>query len=126
MKFAKIVFFVAGIYGFLVLTPVYFLENTIGRVTPPAITHPEFLYGFLGIALVWQVVFLVVSSDPVRYRAMIVPSILEKISYGITLLVLFASGRITIATLAVTSGDWIFAFLFLAAYISTKSGRASA
>jgi hypothetical protein len=126
MKFAKIVFFVAGIYGFLVLTPVYFLENTIGRMTPPAITHPEFLYGFLGIALSWQVVFLVLSSDPVRYRAMIVPSILEKISYGITLLVLFASGRITISTLAVTSGDWIFAFLFLAAYFATKPGRMSA
>jgi len=30
MKFAKIVFWVAGIYGVLVLAPLYFIFNTIG------------------------------------------------------------------------------------------------
>lgn len=35
-------FFVAGIYGLLILSPIYFMENTIGRETPPAITHPEY------------------------------------------------------------------------------------
>ena len=48
MKFAKIIFLVAGIYGVLVLAPIYFMESTIGRQTPPAITHPEYFYGFLG------------------------------------------------------------------------------
>ena len=37
MKFARIVLLLAGIYGLLILTPIYFIENEIGRDTPPAI-----------------------------------------------------------------------------------------
>jgi hypothetical protein len=125
MRFAKIVFLIAGIYGLLILLPVYFLENKIGRDTPPAITHPEYFYGFTGVALAWQVLFLVLSSDPVRYRAMILPSILEKVTWGIALIVLFSQGRLPLSAFAIGSVDWIFAFLFLAAYFSTKPGRAA-
>jgi hypothetical protein len=126
VKFAKIVFRVAGIYGLLVLTPVYFLENEIGRDMPPAVTHPEYFYGFLGVALAWQIAFLVLSSDPLKYRAMMLPSILEKISYGIALLVLYSQRRLSGSALAIGSVDWLFAFLFLAAYFKTKPGRTSA
>ena len=61
MRFAKIVFLIAGIYGFLDLTPlynIYTMENAIGQRTPPAITHPEYFYGFLGVSLAWQFLFL--------------------------------------------------------------------
>jgi hypothetical protein len=125
VRFARIVFLVAGIYGLLVLTPLYFMEDKIGRTAPPAITHPEFFYGFVGVGLAWQVLFLVLASDPVRYRAMIFPSILEKVGYGMALIVLYSQHRVALATLAIGSGDWIFAFLFLAAYFKTKSGRAA-
>lgn len=50
MKFAKRVFSVAGLYGVIVIVPMYFAEGRIGRDHPPAITHPEFYYGFLGVA----------------------------------------------------------------------------
>ena len=123
VKFAKIVFLVAGIYGLLILAPIYFMEKRIGLETPPAITHPEYFYGFLGAGLAWQVLFLLLSSDPVRYRAMILPSILEKISYGIALMVLFSQHRLPLSILAIGSVDWIFAILFLAAYFATKSAR---
>jgi len=123
MRFAKIVFFVAGIYGLLILTPIYFMEGKIGRETPPAITHPEYFYGFLGAGLAWQVLFLVLSRDPVRYRPMILPSVLEKISYGIALAILYSQHRLPLSVLTIGSVDWIFAFLFLAAYFITKSGR---
>jgi hypothetical protein len=126
VRFAKIVFRVAGIYGLLVLTPMYFLESKIGRDTPPAMTHPEFFYGFVGVALAWQFVFLVLSTDPVRYRPMILPSILEKISFGIPSFILFSEGRISSSTLAVASVDWLLAFLFLAAYLKTAPARAAA
>ena len=126
MRFAKIVFIVAGIQGLLILLPMYFLEDKIGRDTPPAITHPEYFYGFLGVALAWQVLFLVLSTDPVRYRAMILPCILEKVGWGIALVVLFLQGRLPLSAFAVGSVDWIFAFLFLAAYFRTKSARAAA
>ena len=35
MKFAKIVFRVAGIWGLSVLTPLYFMFDLIGRNDPP-------------------------------------------------------------------------------------------
>jgi len=123
MKFARIVFLIAGIYGLLILSPIYFMENKIGRETPPAITHPEYFYGFLGTALAWQALFLVLSSDPVRYRAMILPSILEKVTWGIALIILFSQRRLPLSAFAIGSVDWIFAFLFLAAYFTTKSDR---
>lgn len=101
------------------------MEGAIARLAPPAITHPEYFYGFLGTGLAWQVLFLVLSTDPIRYRAMIPPSILEKVAYGVALLVLYAQHRLPVSTLAVGSGDWIFAFLFLAAFFKTKSAGAA-
>ncbi len=119
MRFARIVFLVAGIHGLLVLAPLYFLEERIGREMPPAITHPENYYGFIGVGLAWQVLFLIVARDPVRYRAMMIPAVLEKVLWGIALVVLFAQHRIPLAVLAVGSIDWIFVFLFTAAYVAT-------
>jgi hypothetical protein len=72
------------------------------------------------------VVFLVLSTDPVRYRAMIPPSILEKVTWGVALIVLFSEGRLPLSTFVVGSADWIFAFLFLAAYFKTKSHPSAA
>ena len=125
MKFARGVFLVAGIYGVLVLAPLYYLEGWIGRQNPPAITHPEYFYGFVGVALVFQLVFLAVSSDPVRYRLIMLPCILEKVSYGVALIALLAQHRIPLSVLAVGSVDWIFAFLFTAAYAKTPGGQAA-
>jgi hypothetical protein len=42
MKFAKIVFWIAAIWGFIILTPLYFIFDNIGRQDPPPITHPAF------------------------------------------------------------------------------------
>jgi hypothetical protein len=63
MRFAKIVFLIAGIYGLLVLTPLYFLEGTIGRQTPPAITHPDFFTDSQGWE--WHGKFFSWSSRPI-------------------------------------------------------------
>lgn len=120
MRFAKIIFRVAGIYGVLVLTPIFFMENMIARYAPPAITHPDYFYGFLGTALAWQVLFLVLSTDPLRYRAMILPCILEKLAYALPVLILYVQHRLPVSVLAIGSVDWVFAFLFLAAHFKTK------
>ena len=126
MRFAKAVFLTAGIYGLLILTPIYFMEGRIGRETPPAITHPEYFYGFLGAGVAWQIVFLVLSRDPLRYRAMILPSVLEKVSYGIALVLLFTQHRLPLSVLTIGSMDWIFAGLFIAAYAATRLDHAVA
>ena len=78
MKFAKIVFWVAGIWGVVTLAPLYFILDMIGRQDPPAITHPLFFYGFVGVALAWQFAFFVIGKDPVRFRLIMIPSVLEK------------------------------------------------
>lgn len=51
MTFARRVFLIAGSYGLVVLLPQYFLESRTGRELPPPITHPEYYYGFLGVAV---------------------------------------------------------------------------
>jgi hypothetical protein len=50
MKFAKIVFYGAGVWGIAVLTPLYFLFDAIGRQGGAPITYPQFFYGFVSVA----------------------------------------------------------------------------
>src|SRR5216684_4276994 len=54
MRFAKIVFRIAGIWGVLIITPLYFMFDLIGRKDPPPITHPGFFYGVAVVTLVLQ------------------------------------------------------------------------
>ncbi|MFN8006883.1 MAG: hypothetical protein U0V70_07660 [Terriglobia bacterium] len=119
MKFARNIFLAAGIYGMIILTPMYFMEDRISRELPPAVTHPEYFYGFLGVGLAWQILFVLVARNPVQYRLMMIPAVLEKVSYGMALVLLYAWHRIPFAVLALGSVDWILAFLFGVAYIVT-------
>ena len=59
MRFARIVFTLAGMYGIVVLVPPLFLESKFGRDYPPPVTHPEFFYGFFALGIAWQVLFLI-------------------------------------------------------------------
>src|ERR1700752_3370247 len=93
MKFAKIVFWIAGIWGLLIITPLYFMFDLIGRQDPPAITHPGFFYGFVGCALAWQVAFCFIATNPVRYRPLMLPSILEKATYAAAIITLVLQHR---------------------------------
>ena len=93
MKFAKRVFLIAGVYGLIVVLPMYLLEDKTGRDFPPAITHPEYYYGFIGVTVAWQILFLILSKDPIRYRLMMIPAILEKASFGVAIIVLFLQER---------------------------------
>ncbi len=121
MKFAKYTFLVAGIYGLLALLPQYFLENKIGIDTPPAITHPEFFYGFIGVAVAFQLVFLVISRDPKKYRLLILPSIVEKFSFAIPAAILFASGRIDTQMFAAGMLDAVLGLFFIASWFKVPA-----
>ena len=78
MIFARRVFLIAGVFGLLALLPLYFLEGRIGRDQPPAITHPEYFYGFVGVAATWRAASPVIARDPARFRPLMIPAILEK------------------------------------------------
>ena len=120
MKFAKVVYWVAGIWGVLVLTPLYFMFDAIGRKDPPAITHPGFYYGFAGVGLAWQIAFLVMALDPVRLRPMMLPSVMEKFTFGIAVVVLVMQGRTRSSDLVLAAIDMTLGVLFLAAWWKTK------
>jgi hypothetical protein len=123
MKFAKIIFLSAGVYGLLALVPQYFLEEYNGRNYPPPITHPEYYYGFLGVAVAWQVLFLILAKDPVRFRPMMIPAVLEKLSFGVAAVILYAQHRVLPIMLGFGLLDLMLAALFVAAYVKTAAGR---
>src|SRR3712207_2065064 len=93
MKSAQRIFRFAGIYGLLAVAPMYFLEQRIAQDQPPAITHPEYFYGFIGVTLAAQLMFLVISTDPARYRAVMLPAMVEKFSFVASTFLLYAAGR---------------------------------
>ena len=126
MKFAKIVFWVAGIWGLSVLTPLYFMFDLIGRNDPPPITHPGFFYGFVGVALVWQIAFIFIATDPARYRPLMIPSVLEKVSFAAPVIILVLQGRMHKSDLAFVYTDLLFGLLFVIAYFKTPTSVAGA
>jgi hypothetical protein len=124
MKFAKYTFLTAGIYGLVVLIPQYFLEEKNNRDFPPAITHPEYYYGFIGVALAFQIVFLIIARNPAQYRLMMIPAVIEKFSFAIAVFVLFALGRVASITVGLAGIDLILGLLFIASFLKTKSTSA--
>jgi hypothetical protein len=121
MKFAKVVFWVAGIWGVVVIAPLYFMFGLIGEKDPPAITHPGFYYGFVGCALAWQLAFLFIGANPVRLRVMMIPSMVEKFTYGIAVVALVMQGRTNQRDLVFAATDLTLGVLFVAAYLRTRN-----
>jgi hypothetical protein len=116
MKFSRWLFRIAGIYGLVVLVPQYFLESKIGEQTPPAITHSEYFYGFVGVGIAWQIAFLIMAQNPVRYRPMIVPSVFEKFSFGISAIALYFQQRLPPMLLGAAVIDLVLGVLFMVAW----------
>jgi hypothetical protein len=116
MKFSRIVFAIAGIWGFLILTPLYFMFDRIGQMDPPPITHSGFYYGFVAVALAWQIAFFIVASDPVRLRPFMIAAMLEKFGYAATFIALYLQSSLTKGDLVLSFIDLIFGVLFIVAY----------
>ena len=124
MKLARSVFLIGGIWGIVVLTPFYLRFEAIGQETPPAITHPEFYYGFLSVALAWQLAFLLIAADPIRFRPMMGVAIFEKFGYVASIAFLYAHGRVAWGDFTLGAiADLVLGSLFLAAFLSTRVVR---
>jgi len=125
MRFAKWVFLLAGITGVLMVIPPYFLEKQFGRDNPPTVNHPEFYYGFFGVTLSWQLMFLVVGSDPVRFRRAMLPAMVEKASFAVAIPILYVLERVTVTWVGFTAMDATWLVLFIIAYLRTPKEAAT-
>ena len=101
----------AAVYGVLVLAPLYAL--------PLPARQPEIMLGFIGVALVFQWVFWIVGSNPVRYRALMMPAVFEKLVFAVPALASVGLGR-TAPSLAVFAViDLLLAIGFWRAWMLT-------
>ena len=120
---ARIVFILAGIWGVVVLTPLYWLVDITGRQYSPPTEYPHFFFGFLGVAMAWQIAFLVIGSNPTRFRPMMIPSMLEKFGHVLTLAVLYAQRRISPVDAQAALPDLVLGVLFIVAFVKTRLSR---
>jgi hypothetical protein len=119
--FARIVFIAAGVWGIAVLTPIYFLVDVTGRQYARPAEYPQFFYGFLSVAIAWQIAFLVIGSKPERFRPLMIPAILEKLGWVAGLAVLHGQGRVSTADAQALWPDLLIGILFIAAFARTPA-----
>ena len=120
MKFAKVVFVGAGIWGIGVLTPLYWLVDVSGRRYGVPTEYPQFYYGFLSVAMAWQIAFLIIGSNPARFRMLMIPGMLEKLGYVVPLVVLYQQARVTWADAQAAVPDFALAILMMLAFVKTR------
>jgi hypothetical protein len=121
MRFARFAFTAAGIWGIVVLTPLYWLVDVTGRAYSPPTDYPHFFYGFLSVAMAWQIAFLVIGSDPARYRPLMIPAVLEKLGHVGGVAALYGNARISVTDAQAAIPDLLLAVLFLVAFAKTRA-----
>jgi hypothetical protein len=119
MAFARRVFTIAGIYGLIVTLPLLAGPERFARNNPPPLTHPVFYYGFAGTVLAWQLAFLVIGRDPVRYRLLILPSIVEKVVFGVAAVALYLAAETSLQFLVGAVVDLVLGALFILCWFRT-------
>lgn len=119
MKFASIVFRVAAVWGLMVLAPLFFLFDGSGVAGNPPFTYVQAYFGFLSVTLAWQLAFWVIGSDPVRFRPLMIPSMIEKFGFVLALAVLYALGRVGSREVLPALPDLVLGALFVAVYVKT-------
>jgi len=124
IRFSRFVFRLAAFVGLVEIAPLYFAEGVINRTQPPAITHPEFYYGFIGVVVAWQIAYLIMSEDPARYMPLFPAVFLEKLLYPAALAVLYLGGRVQSAAALVGGAvDLCLLALFVASWMKLARCR---
>lgn len=113
MKFAKWTFLIAGIFGLLTTIPLAFAEKRM------SVQQPEFYYGFVFLDICFQIVYIFISTSPIRFRPIMIPSFLAKASGTIALTWLYLINRVSSQWIAIGAVDGLFAVLFLFGYFLT-------
>lgn len=110
----------AGISGIILLFPLYFMQTETGET---AISHPAFYYGFIGVALAFQVLFIIISFDLAKYRMAIIPCFIEKFAFAVPVIILFSQSRVSDTIFWAGIMDLILGILFVIVFISSPQRR---
>lgn len=120
MSYARFTFIGAGIWGIVVLTPLYWLVDVTGRGYSAPTDYPHFFYGFLSVAMAWQIAFLMIGSNPARYRPLMIAAILEKLGHVGGVAILYGRARISTIDAQAAIPDLVLAILFMIAFAKTR------
>lgn len=117
--FAKRIFQVAAGWGFFILTLGYgaYLLGIEGATIDT--DRPELIHGFFLITLAFQVVFLIIASDPVRYRIFMLAAMIEKFPFTLVSILLFMNGQAPAVAAVLGLIDGALGLLFVIAYFLT-------
>jgi hypothetical protein len=108
MKFAKIVFWIAGLFGLIACVGLYMQPGSY------------VFYGIIGTLIAWQIAFIMIALDPVRYRPIMLTAVLEKLLWSITLAWLHLKGQVTAKELVSgVAPHGLLGVLFVLAYYKT-------
>ena len=107
-KFASRVYLWAALYGIPVLALAYFQPVP----DPWHLTH----LAFVGTALVFQGVFLVVARDPHRFSPLMPVTVFEKLAFGVPAVAFWARGQADGAAAVFGGIDLLLAALFVIAW----------
>ena len=125
MTFAKWVFTIGGIWGVLIIGPLFFVEDLLAQASGP-FSHPDAYYGFVASTFAWQLGYLVIGRNPAAYRPFMLLGALGKVIYAASTWTLFAQGRIPITVPMLASPDILLAILFVVAWFKTRPAPAEA
>jgi hypothetical protein len=125
MRVIKTIFLLAGISGILLTAPAFFLEQWAGGFNPPPVNHPEYYYGLVGIVLVFQLFYLLIATDPVCYRPVMLLGALGKGWFAVTVVVLVVMGRTAPFWLGFVAFDGTWVVVFLIAFARTPAERSA-
>jgi len=117
VRIARRTFAIAGIYGLIVLLPLFFVEPWLA----PPLSRPEDYYGFLGSATAFQFVYLTIASDPVRFRPLMPVAVLAKEFFFVTMLSLSLEGRAAGPGMVLASIDGAIGLAFAYAWWRTPA-----
>jgi hypothetical protein len=71
--------------------------------------------------MAWQIAFLVIGRSPARFRPLMIPSIVEKLGYVVTVAMLHGQAGISTVDAMVAAPDVLLGALFIAAFLKTPA-----
>ena len=111
-KLASRIYFWAAVYGFAALGFAYFQPVP----DPWHLTH----LGFVGTAMVFQGVVLVIARDPRRFAPLMPVTFFEKLCFGVPAIAFAARGQVPAVSAVFGAIDLLLMVLFMVAWWNVR------